>query len=113
MIHVTQNRLPEIVQFGAGQQFLTPLAINAGNRNHDAASAGGDEISVSKYSVLTATRNEPSRSSVDEVIRAVVELGGTYPDVVQALHEAKNCRAPWPRDSRSMPCPRPGDPMIG
>ena len=26
---------------------------------------------------------------VDEVIRAIVELGGTYPDVVQALQEAK------------------------
>ncbi|MFH1264652.1 MAG: hypothetical protein ABIK89_02940, partial [Planctomycetota bacterium] len=27
---------------------------------------------------------------VDEVIRAIVELGGTYPDVVQALQEAKH-----------------------
>ncbi len=26
---------------------------------------------------------------VDDVIRAIVELGGTYPDVVQALQEAK------------------------
>jgi hypothetical protein len=26
---------------------------------------------------------------VDEVIRAIVELGGTYPDVVQALQQAK------------------------
>jgi hypothetical protein len=26
---------------------------------------------------------------VDEVVRAIVELGGTYPDVVQALQEAK------------------------
>ena len=28
-------------------------------------------------------------TSVDEVIRAIVELGGTYPDVVQALQQAK------------------------
>jgi hypothetical protein len=27
---------------------------------------------------------------VDEVVRAIVELGGTYPDVVQALQQAKN-----------------------
>jgi len=26
---------------------------------------------------------------VDEVIRAIVDLGGTYPDVVQALQQAK------------------------
>ena len=30
---------------------------------------------------------------MDDVIRAVVELGGTYPDVVQALQEAKNSGA--------------------
>ena len=28
-------------------------------------------------------------SRVDDVIRAIVELGGTYPDVVQAIQEAK------------------------
>ena len=28
-------------------------------------------------------------TSVDEVIRAIVALGGTYPDVVQALQQAK------------------------
>jgi hypothetical protein len=28
-------------------------------------------------------------TKVDDVIRAIVELGGTYPDVVQALQQAK------------------------
>ena len=31
MIHVTRNRLAEIVVFGRGQKLLTPLALNAGN----------------------------------------------------------------------------------
>ena len=32
-------------------------------------------------------------SQVDDVIRAIVELGGTYPDVVQALEQAKTSQA--------------------
>ena len=32
-------------------------------------------------------------NKVDDVIRAIVELGGTYPDVVQALQQAKSSHA--------------------
>jgi hypothetical protein len=92
MIHVTRNRLAEIVQFGAGQQFQTPLAINAGNQIM-ITNSGGDEISVSKFSVADGDQKRMVSKGVDEVIRAIVELGGTYPDVVQALTEAKNTGA--------------------
>jgi flagellar basal body P-ring protein FlgI len=92
MIHVTRNRLPEIVVFGLGQRFVTPLALNAGNEIM-IRSAGGDEIAVSKYSVADGDQKRIVSTQVDDVIRAVVELGGTYPDVVQALSEAKNSGA--------------------
>jgi flagellar basal body P-ring protein FlgI len=92
MIHVTRNRLAEVVQFGTGQQFQTPLAVNAGNQIM-ITSSGGDEISVSKYSVADGDQKRLVSKNVDEVIRAVVELGGTYPDVVQALTEARNTGA--------------------
>ncbi|MBU4273358.1 MAG: flagellar basal body P-ring protein FlgI [Planctomycetes bacterium] len=92
MIHVTRNRLPEIVVFGPGQRLLTPLALSAGNEVM-ITSHGGDEISVSKYTVRDGDQKRIVSTRVDDVIRAVVELGGTYPDVVQALQEAKNCEA--------------------
>jgi hypothetical protein len=89
MIHVTRNRIAEVVVFGPGQQLLTPLAINAGNEIM-ITSQGGDQIIVSKYSVSRGDEKRTVSTRVDDVLRAVVELGGTYPDVVQALQEAKN-----------------------
>ena len=56
-------------------------------------SSGGDEIAVSKYSVQDGDQKRTVSTRVDDVIRAIVELGGTYPDVVQALQEAKNAGA--------------------
>ncbi|OHB68437.1 MAG: hypothetical protein A2V70_11075 [Planctomycetes bacterium RBG_13_63_9] len=88
MIHVTRNRRPEIVLFGQHQRFLSPLTLNAGNRVM-VTGCGPDEIAVSKYAVGEADQQRIVSTEVDEVIRAVVELGGTYPDVVQALQEAK------------------------
>lgn len=88
MIHVTRNRRPEIVLFGQHQKLTAPLAVNAGNQIM-ITSTGADELSVSKFSVEQADQRRVVSTRVDEVIRAVVELGGTYPDVVQALQEAK------------------------
>ena len=92
MVHVTRSRLPEIVIFGPGQQFLTPLAVNAGNEIM-VTSSGGNEISVSKYSVQEGDQKRMVSTRVNDVIHAIVELGGTYPDVVQALQEAKTSGA--------------------
>ena len=88
MIHATRSRLAELVLFGAGQKFMTPLTLNAGNEIM-VTSSGGDEVSVSKYSVADGDQKRIVSTSVDDVIRAIVELGGAYPDVVQALAEAK------------------------
>ncbi len=92
MIHVTRSRLPEIVVFGQGQQFQTPLALNAGNAIM-VNSAGGNEISVSKYSVQEGDQKRIVSTKVDDVIRAIIDLGGTYPDIVQTLQEAKTSGA--------------------
>ncbi len=88
MIHVTHNRLPEIVLFGKEQNFLTPISVNAGNQIM-INGKNSKEITVSKFAVKEADQKRIVSTKVDEVIRAVVELGGTYPDVVQMLQEAK------------------------
>jgi flagellar basal body P-ring protein FlgI len=92
MVHVTRNRIAEIVLFGPNQEFLTPLAVNAGN-NIMVTSQGGNQIVISKFSADDSDQKRTVSTRVDEVIRAVVELGGTYPDVVQALQEAKDSGA--------------------
>jgi len=88
MIHATRSRRPEIVLFGKGQRLRTPLFVEAGPRIM-VTSVGDDQIAISKYSVNAADQRRIVSTEVDDVIRAIVELGGTYPDVVQALQEAK------------------------
>jgi flagellar basal body P-ring protein FlgI len=92
MIHVTHNRLPEIVLFGKEQNFLAPIAVNAGNQIM-VNSANSKEITVSKFVVHEADQKRIVSTNIDDVIRTVVELGGTYPDLVQMLQEAKSSGA--------------------
>jgi len=88
LIHVTRNRRPEIVLFGQHQQFRTPMAVEAGNQIM-VTGYGPNQIVVSKFSVSEPDQKRVVSLEVDDVVRAIVELGGTYPDVVQALQEAK------------------------
>jgi len=92
MIHVTRNRRPEIVLFGQDQRLHGPLAVEAGTQIMVTSTASG-EISVAKYSIDEQDQKRIVSNRVDDVIRAIVELGGTYPDVVQALQEVKSSGA--------------------
>ena len=92
MIHVRASRIPEIVVYGRGQRLITPLALSAGNAIM-VTSSGGNEISVSRYSVKDGDQKRTVSTQIDDVVRAIVDLGGTYPDVVQALQEAKSVGA--------------------
>jgi flagellar basal body P-ring protein FlgI len=88
VVHVTRNRRAEVVLFGRDQRFATPLSVNAGNQIMVTSTNNG-QISVSR---ITSDESEHKRvvsTRVDDVIRAIAAVGGTYPDVVQALEEAK------------------------
>jgi flagellar basal body P-ring protein FlgI len=88
MIHVTRSRRPEIVLFGDGQRFQTPFLVEAGNQITVVGTTSG-EVEVSKFAVGEMEQKRIVSNEVDAVIRKIVELGGTYPDVVQALQSAK------------------------
>jgi flagellar basal body P-ring protein FlgI len=88
LVHVTRSRRAEVVLFGREQRFLTPLAVNAGPRIMVTSTPAG-QIAVSKFAPDEPDQKRTVSTRLDEVIRAIVELGGTYPDVVQALQEAK------------------------
>lgn len=92
LIHVTRSRRPEVVLFGADQRFQGSLAVEAGNQIMVTSSKPG-EVAVARFSVNQPDQKRVVSDKVDEVIRAIVELGGTYPDVVQALQSAKSMGA--------------------
>jgi hypothetical protein len=57
------------------------------------AAAGSDKVTVSKFAVGEPDQKRIVSTKIDDVVRAIVELGGSYPDVVQALQQAKICQA--------------------
>ena len=92
LVHVTRNRRAEVVLFGRDQRLNTPLAINAGNHIMITSNDAG-QISVSRFSGDQPDIKRTVSTRLDDVIRAIVSVGGAYPDVVQALEEAKTSGA--------------------
>lgn len=89
MVHVTNSYRPEVVIFGKNQQLQLPLVLDAGPNILINGQSGG-KITVSRFKTGSEAEQRVVSTSVDDVIRAIVDLGGTYPDVVQALQQAKH-----------------------
>jgi hypothetical protein len=89
MIHVTQSYRPEVVVFGKEQKLELPLLLDAGP-SIVVNGQSGSEIVVSRYKPGQEPEQRKVTTNVNDVVRAIVELGGTYPDVVQALQQAKH-----------------------
>jgi hypothetical protein len=92
MIHVTRSYRPEVVLFGTDHQLKTPVMIDASARLMIKA-ATADQVVVSRFEVGNDVQKRTVSNSIDAIIRAIVELGGTYPDVVQFLQQAKQKKA--------------------
>jgi len=92
MIHVTRSYRPEIVLFSHEQRLETPFVLEAG-KSILVKGQSADKVTVSRFVVNQPDQKRTVTNKVDDVIRAIVELGGSYPDVVQALQQAKACHA--------------------
>lgn len=88
MVHVTRSDRPEVILFGVDHSLKLPMVLEAG-KYILVNGLAGSEVTVSRFAVGEPDQKRVVSSSLDDVIRAVVELGGTYPDVVQALQQAK------------------------
>ncbi|MDC0935702.1 flagellar basal body P-ring protein FlgI [Pirellulales bacterium] len=88
LVHATSSHRPEIVLFGRRHRLKMPLMLNAGPRVL-VNGLGGNEIIVSRFSPDEPTQQRTVTNDLDAVIRAIVDLGGDYPDVVQMLQEAE------------------------
>jgi len=89
LIHVTKSFRPEIVLFGKSHQFQLPLVLDAGSKILVNGLSGG-QITVSKFEPGKSPEKRVVSTDVEEVVRTIVDMGGTYPDVVQALQQAKH-----------------------
>ncbi len=88
MIHVTRSHRAEIVLFGKDHAFQLPLVADAG-KHILVNGLSGAQITISRFRAGEPSQQRIVSTDVDDVIRAIVDLGGSYPDVVQLLQQAK------------------------
>jgi hypothetical protein len=89
LIHFARSRRPEVVVFGHGLRIRPPNFLFAGD---DILIKGGDgqQVKVTRYRAGQDNQEVVCTNEVDEVVRAIVELGGGYAEVLQALRGAKD-----------------------
>lgn len=88
MVHVARFRTPEIVVFGHEQR-LSPASVLFAGKEIMVKSLGDGRVKVSRFSPGKDDESVECSTKLDDVIRAIAQMGGRYGDVIQALHEAK------------------------
>jgi len=88
MVHLSRSRLPEIGVFGQDVELRPPAFLYAGKKIL-LKDAGGGRIKVSRFAPREEDRQQFCTARLDDVVRTIVEIGGGYDDVAQALLEAK------------------------
>ena len=87
LVHVTQSRRPEVVLFSQNIKLNAPFIGNAGSsivvKVHSPEQV---EVIRVRPGRINETRMRPN--SLDKVLEAIAELGGSYQDTLQFLHEA-------------------------
>lgn len=88
LVHVTLRTRPEIVVFGAEQEFSAPMYASAGKHIIVTAQPGATTIVLSRFEVGKPDMRKEVSMRVADVILAADELGATYPDLLQMLADA-------------------------
>lgn len=88
MVHVTKSKRSEIVLFSPDIRLQTPFVLSAGNKIL-VKSEGTNRAVVTRLAPGGISEMRTVGTSLNEIIRAIAELEGTYPDVVQFLCSAE------------------------
>ncbi|MFM9194848.1 MAG: HEAT repeat domain-containing protein [Planctomycetia bacterium] len=91
MVHVTRSRRPEIVLFGTEHPVGDGLRAEAGPTI--VVVVDGPTALVSRFVAGEPDQQSDVPARVETIVRAIVEQGGTYPDVVQFLQQASSHHA--------------------
>lgn len=91
LVHATRSFRPEIVFFGTEHPLADGLRAEAGGSI--VVVVDGSTAEVSRFVAGEPDRFETTRATADAVVRAIVAVGGTYPDAVQFLQQASASRA--------------------
>jgi hypothetical protein len=90
LVHVTRSHRPEIVLFGTEHPLADGLRAEAGPAV--VVVVESSRATVSRFAAGEPDQQVEVPARVEEVVRAVIEIGGTYPDAVQFLQQASSRR---------------------
>ncbi|MFM7205315.1 MAG: flagellar basal body P-ring protein FlgI [Planctomycetaceae bacterium] len=111
LVHVTRSHRPEIVFFGADHDVADGLRAEAGGSI--VVVVEGDTAFVSRFLPGQSDQQAEVPATAERIVRAIVDLGGTYPDAVQFLQQASAARALSSRLAfDALPDARDGRPTI-
>jgi hypothetical protein len=88
MVHITNRKRAEVVLFGADQEFITPMAVRAGNHILVTSRPGSDTVTVSRFMPYGDDKRKVVSKRIEEIIRVAAEFGASYPDIAQMLVQA-------------------------
>jgi hypothetical protein len=88
LIHISRKERPEIVLFGQDNHLREPQGLFAG-KEIMLTSNDAEQVKISRFTPGEEDRILYTSTNIEEIIRGIVELGGSYGDVIQVLHEAK------------------------
>jgi flagellar basal body P-ring protein FlgI len=88
LVHISKAERSEIVLFGHEMRLGSPQGLYAG-KHILLTSPDAEQIKLSRFAPGEEDRVLYSSNSLEQVIRAIASLGGTYGDVVQTIHAAK------------------------
>lgn len=105
-IHVSKSKSCEIVLFGRGLELLTPVVLGGAGSIQVNAAEGDRKVEISRIEpnrVNLPDRKLTSPNDLAAVLRQLVQLGATYPEVVALMENAeaqRNLPGPLAIDSR-------------
>ena len=91
MVHITSEKYQEIVLFGTDLALKQPFTLEAGPTIYVNGQMP-EGVVVTRFVNTGIDEKRTVSHRLDEIIRAVVDMGGTYPDVVQLIRQADMMR---------------------
>jgi hypothetical protein len=92
LVHISTSRRAEIVVFGDGAALEPPFSFLAGPEFTITASVGDERCTVSRFSPEHGTGRTQCSLKMVDVLHALAELGGEYPDAIDLLRQAEKCQ---------------------
>jgi hypothetical protein len=87
LVHMSTSRRAEIVVFGEEPFLEPPFSFMAGPEFTITAGDNDQRCTVSRFSVQHGTRKKQCSLQLTDVLHALADLGGTYPDAVELLRQ--------------------------